>query len=66
MNTESTYTNQWWHNACSKCHGSLFLCQDNYGYYRKCINCGEHHYQLPKGLDLPQVKLHPQPQPAAA
>lgn len=66
---ESSYADLWWHDACPKCRGSLYLCKDSFGHYRKCINCGQHHYRLPPGVQQQPVPLHPDAtaaQPAAA
>ena len=37
--TETTL-NKLWIGSCTHCKGTLVLCMDNFGYYRKCINCG--------------------------
>lgn len=61
MNNETSFATQWWLSACIKCGGALFLCQDNYGQYRKCINCGKQHQQ-----QTPEQKAAPSAKPERA
>jgi hypothetical protein len=33
---------KWKINGCPRCHGSLVIDKDEYGWYEACINCSYH------------------------
>ena len=56
MNIEHTYGDKWWPNSCTKCSGAMHLCKDQFGQYRKCINCGRTDNRTANNLTVPKIR----------